>query len=265
VALPAYNEGPRLPKLLHRWIEVLNALSTEHRFVLVDDGSTDDTPEILRAFAAENEAAHIITHTPNQGLGTSLRDALKYVADNGDPDDVVVTMDADNTHPPELLPSMLERLTGRPGCPQQQAWATDAPDVVIASRYRTGAQSSGLTTLRRLTSFGARVLFQVIYPIRNVRDYTCGYRAYRVAIIQRAFEAYGPRFCDRPGFECTADIVLRLAKIGATFDEVPISLTYDAKAGASHLPIGRTILKTLGLLLTRRLERRSPPPHRVNA
>lgn len=239
VAMAAYNEGPRLPPLLARWEAVSIG---PRRYVVVDDGSTDATADVLRAFAVDHPL-HVITHSPNQGLGASLRDVLRFVADHGDHDDVVVTMDADNTQPPELLPVMLERMETA-GC-----------DVVIASRYRAGAQVVGLGLLRRAMSFGARVAFQLAFPIAGVRDYTCGFRLCRVAIIKQAFEVYGARFCDRPGFECTADILLRLAKLGATFQEVPMVLNYAAKRSFSSMRIGRTVRKTLGLMLNRRFER----------
>ncbi len=242
VALPAYNEAPRLPGLLSRWAKVLPEIGSRFRYVIVDDGSSDETPEILREFA-ERQPAEIITHRPNQGLGASLRDGLRHVADCGGDDDVVVMMDADNTQPPELLPEMLERMEST-GC-----------DVVIASRYRAGAEVVGLSGLRRFMSFGARVLFQLCFPIRGVRDYTCGFRLYRVSLIQRALAVYGDRFCDRNGFECTADILLRLAKLGASFQEVGMVLQYGAKEGESSMRVGRTVRQTLGLMLSRRFER----------
>ncbi len=240
--MPAYNEAARLPALLSRWVEVTGKLGTSHRYVIVDDGSADATPDLLRSFSA-TQSARIITHPSNVGLGASLRDGLRFVADHAEDDDVVVMMDADNTQPPELLPEMLERMKFC-GC-----------DVVIASRYRSGSQVLGLSWLRRLLSFGAGVVFRVIFPIRGVRDYTCGYRLYRVGLIKRAFERYGSRFCDRSGFECTVDILLRLAQLGAGFDEVAMTLNYIDKAGHSSMSVGRTTLGTVKLILARRWER----------
>jgi dolichol-phosphate mannosyltransferase len=243
VALPAYNEGPRLGALLRRWADVLAAMGRTHRYVVVDDGSTDDTADVIKRFA-EDQPVDVITHDPNQGLGASLRDALMLVADRAADDDVVVMMDADNTHSPEQLPLMLDRMR-EASC-----------DVVIASRYRPGALVEDVSLLRRFVSFGARVLFQVTFPIRGVRDYTCGFRLYRVAVIKRAFEVYGGRFCDRSGFECTADIILRLARVGASFSEIGIALRYGAKEGDSHMRVGRTMRATLSLMAKRRFERR---------
>jgi len=242
IAMPAYNEGPRLPTLLDRWEAVSPGFERSRRYVVVDDGSTDATANVLKAFAADHPL-DVITHSPNQGLGVSLRDLLRFVADRAGDNDVIVTMDADNTQPPELLPTMLERLETT-GC-----------DVVIASRYRPGARVDGLALLRRAMSFGARLAFQLAFPITGVRDYTCGHRLYRASIIKRAFDVYGVRFCDRPGFECTADILLRIARLGATFQEVPLALDYAAKRSSSHMRVGHTVRQTLALMLHRRFER----------
>jgi dolichol-phosphate mannosyltransferase len=240
VAMPAFNEAPRLPSLLDRWVAVLGALDRPYRFVFVDDGSADDTPRVASSFAAKHPV-DIITHAENRGLGASIRDAMRFVADYGGDEDVLVMMDADGTQPPELLPEMLSSLE-ESGC-----------DVVIASRYRAGASVEGLSAFRRLMSFGARLLFQLVFPIPGVRDYTCGYRAYRVAVIRRAFAEYGERFCDRPGFDCTADVLLRLAELGARFEEVPMELRYAEKAASSRMRVGVTVLRTAGLVIRRRL------------
>ena len=109
VALPAYNEEENLAKLLGRWEQVLDCMGQPHRFVIVDDGSKDGTPEILREWQ-ERIPLDIVTHEVNQGLGSTIRDALRTASRDVDPDDVVITMDADNTHPPELVPCMLERM-----------------------------------------------------------------------------------------------------------------------------------------------------------
>ena len=277
--MPAYNEAPQLPGLLARFTKVLSELeagaasppgkgglsarpipqplgapslrsrgggstppiSRSHRYVVVDDGSTDRTPQILRQFA-DRHPLDIITHRVNEGLGASLRDALYFVAEHANDDDVVVTMDADDTHPPELLPGMLARL------------AHCDCDVVIASRYRRGARTEGLGARRRLMSFGARLLFQIVFPIPGVRDYTSGFRLYRVHLIKQAFDQLGNRFCDRPGFDCTADILLRLAGLGGRFREVPMVLHYGRKGTASKMRVARTVFDTLNLMLQRRFE-----------
>jgi dolichol-phosphate mannosyltransferase len=83
----------------------------------------------------------LIRHPRNLGLGETIQDALYRATELAAPDDVVVTMDADNTHSPELIPGMVAALAG--GC-----------DVVIASRFRPGSKVLGLNGFRRLMSHG---------------------------------------------------------------------------------------------------------------
>jgi dolichol-phosphate mannosyltransferase len=77
-------------------------------------------------------------------------------------------------------------------------------------------------------SWGAGKLFRVCYPIHGVRDYTCGYRAYRAGFLRRAFEN-DKYFIDQPGFSCMIDILLKLDRLGAIMTEVPLVLRYDLK------------------------------------
>jgi len=166
VALPAYNEGANLGSLLRNLEETLQSLERQgyrRSYVVVDDGSTDSTRAVLDR-ASENLPLTVVVHETNQGLGPTLRDSLRKAVELMDSDDVVVTMDADNTHPAPLMIRMVQRL--EEGC-----------DVVVASRYRYGSRTIGLSRYRRLLSLVASLLYRILIPIPGIRDYTCGYRA----------------------------------------------------------------------------------------
>jgi dolichol-phosphate mannosyltransferase len=248
IVLPAYNEEANLEPLLtclESTLSLLRSGGYQRRYVIVDDGSTDATPEILRRFQQSLPLA-LLTHDPNQGLGATIRDGLALAARKARPDDVVITMDADNTHPAGLMVQMVRKVG-------------EGNDVVIASRFRPGARVVGLCWHRKVLSAAARVLFRLVHPIRGVRDYTCGFRAYRASILQRGFEVYGREFIEYEGFHAMADVLLRLGKLGAIMSEVPMILRYDRKAGLSKMRVGSTILRSLGMLLRRRFE--SAPPN----
>jgi dolichol-phosphate mannosyltransferase len=131
-------------------------------------------------------------------------------------------------------------------------------EIVIASRYREGARVVGLSWFRRMMSLGARLLFTLAFPIPGVRDYTCGYRAYRASVIQEGFRLYGDTFIEQKGFQCMADILLRLGRMRKLVTEIPMVLRYDLKRGASKMRVAATVCLTLRLMLTRRFE--SSPP-----
>ena len=238
VVLPAYDEAPRLPRLLARWHAIFDTLAFPATLVIVDDGSSDETPSILlKARDQYPERTTVLTHERNQGLGRTLADGLTAVAEWGAPEDVVVMMDADNTQAPELAPLMLDRLS-------------EGADVVIASRFRRGAQITGLSLFRRALSIAALTTYMATYRLEGVRDYTCGYRAYRVELLQRALASATP-FFELDGFECQVDTLVKLDALGARFAEVPLELDYSQKAGQSHMRVGQTIARSLKLVWSR--------------
>lgn len=239
VVLPAYNEQEALPPLLLAIRAALEPACIPYRVIVVDDGSRDRTADVARR-AAEQMPVDLVPHLQNQGLAAAIRTGLTAALARCRPDDVVVTMDCDNTHPPRLIPEMLTMIgNGR--------------DVVIASRFQPGARVIGVPAARQLYSVAARWLFQVLFPIRNVRDYTCGFRAYRASALRQAAERFGDALISETGFSCMADLLLKLRNLPLAMGEVPLELRYDRRGAGSKMRVLRTIRQTLSLLLRRRL------------
>ena len=241
VVLPAYNEEESLGPLLERIDTSMHEDEIFYKVIVIDDGSRDRTLDVARRYALDIPI-HIVRHEKNQGLGATIRDGLRTAALLCSPHDVIVAMDADNTHTPGLIRSMVRLIR-------------EGSDVVIASRYQPGSFIRGVPFHRNLISFGARLLFKIVFPIRGVRDYTCGYRAYRGSVLREAFDRYGESFINEEGFQCMVDILLKLRHMDLIFREVPLILRYDLKGGASKMKILRTIVRTLNLMLRRRLGR----------
>jgi dolichol-phosphate mannosyltransferase len=234
LTLPAYNEETALPHLLESFKSQMDSSGYEGQVVVVDDGSTDATSRIVQDWSSFLPI-DLIRHQVNAGLGTTIHDGLRRTAELARADDVIVTMDADNTHSPSLIPAMVR-------CIEQ------GHDVVIASRYRRGSQVLGLSAVRQLMSYGASWLFQIMFPIPGVRDYTCGFRAYSAKALQQAFAAYPQDLVTERSFACMAEILLKLRRMHLKMIEVPMILRYDRKVGSSKMSVGRTILKSLALV-----------------
>jgi dolichol-phosphate mannosyltransferase len=130
---------------------------------------------------------------------------------------------------------------------------THGADVVVASRYRRGAVVKGVPWSRRVLSRGMSVLFQAIYPVKGVRDYSCGYRAYRAGFLQAALASQGEDLFAQEGFACMVGILLHLSRENGKFTEIPLVLRYDQKLGASKMPVGDTVKRTFALLARERL------------
>jgi dolichol-phosphate mannosyltransferase len=235
--LPAYNEEANIGGLLDEIRVTLAEASLPYRVVVVDDGSRDRTAPILDEWAVRMPL-EIERHASNQGLGPAILHGLAAAMRSAGDDDVVVTMDADQTHSPDLALKMYGRVR-------------NGADVVIASRYRRDSLVSGVPVARRLTSWLASLVFRVLFPIRGVRDYSSGFRAFRASALKRAFLKYGERLIESRDFSCTIELLLKLRRLAIRFEETPIVLTYERKAGRSKMPAGRTALRTLSLIVRR--------------
>ncbi|MGH9817120.1 MAG: glycosyltransferase [Candidatus Acidiferrales bacterium] len=232
--LPAYNEEQALRPMMEKIEGVMAEMRAPYRVVVVNDGSKDRTGEILRELAGRYPI-DVIAHKYNRGLGETARDGFEYVAEIGAPEDIVVRMDCDDTHEPKYIPQMVAKL--------KEGW-----EVVITSRYAPGGGEVGLDWYRRMISRCANLLFKLCFPIPGVWEYSCGYRAHRVGLIQDALAIFGNRFIDLKGmgFTGTLEKLIKFRLMGARITEIPFVLRYDQKLSQSKVV---TSITTLGCLL----------------
>ncbi len=238
ILLPAYNEEAGLEMLVSRLKATIETMRTGYELIVINDGSTDNTLEIAHRLSA-TLPLQVIDHGRNRGLGEALKSGFSKAGQLSQPQDIIITMDADNTHPPDLIPTLVEKIE-------------NGNDLAIASRYVKGAEEVGLSFRRKLLSRVASCLLKTFFPIPEVQDYTCGYRAYKAAIVKKALAVYGDTFVQERGFTSIVEILLRLRKLGIRCCEVPLVLRYDYKEGASKMPVLRTISR-YGTLITHHL------------
>ena len=236
ILLPAYNEEHALVPLVEKIQHVMRDMHTNYRVVVVNDGSRDATARILQECSV-TYPIHVITHKYNRGLGETARDGFEYIAGVASPDDIIVRMDCDDTHDPKYIPSMVAKLK-------------DGYEVVTTSRYAPGGGQIGVDWYRRLISRIANLLMKAVFPIPGVWEYTCGFRAYRVALIQDAIEIFGNRFIDLKGmgFTGTVEKLIKCKMMGARVAEVPFVLRYDQKKSTSKVVTSITTLGYLALI-----------------
>jgi dolichol-phosphate mannosyltransferase len=243
IVLPAYNEEETLSPLLEAIRENMEDSGLAYRAVVVNDGSTDSTADVVKGVSGSMPIT-LVEHERNKGLAEALKTGLLEARKEASSKDIIITMDSDNTHAPGLIMSMVRMIR-------------EGHDVVIGSRYQSGARVIGVPVSRRILSFGASVVFRVLFPMKGVKDYTSGYRAYRAQVIKDMFDTYGEQFISEPGFSCMVDVLLKIREYPVIVGEAPLILRYDMKAGTSKMNVSRTIFDTLKLI-GRRLWRRSP-------
>jgi dolichol-phosphate mannosyltransferase len=229
--LPAFNEEKALPLLLDGLRKLFEEHELCYKVIIVDDGSKDSTASIAERYSTKMPL-ELLRHGINKGLGAAMRTGLSYIAQNSSRSDIVVTMDADNTHNPENLLKMLKKI-------EQGA------DIVIASRYAKGGKEVGLSFQRKILSCGASFLLDRFFRIEGAKDYTCGYRMYRTSLIKDAFKRYGENFITENSFVCMAEILIKMGYLNAKVAEVPLILRYDLKEGVSKMKKLRTIKRYL--------------------
>jgi dolichol-phosphate mannosyltransferase len=234
ILLPAYNEELALRPMMEGIDAMMREMRYAYRVVVVNDGSRDGSQRILQELATQYPL-DVITHKYNRGLGETARDGFEYIAEVGSPSDVIVRMDCDDTHDPQYITAMLAKL--------QEGY-----EAVTASRYAPGGGQVGVNLYRRAISRVANLMMKVFFPIPGVWEYSCGFRAYRVAVIQDAIQIFGNRFIDLKGmgFTGTVEKIIKLRLMGARVAEIPFVLRYDRKQSYSKVV---SSLTTLGYLM----------------
>jgi dolichol-phosphate mannosyltransferase len=223
ILLPAYNEVNSLPLVMPKLKRVFEQKAQSYRIVVIDDGSTDDSYNILLEMK-DKYPLDIVRHKLNRGLGETERDAYEYVAEHAHEDDVLIRLDCDDTHEPAYIFSLLEKL--------KQGY-----DVVSASRFQPGGGQKGVGLYRAFVSYAANLFMRLIFNIPGIKDYSCGFRVYRAKVIQDAVRIFGNAFIQLKGlgFTSTLETIVKLKLLGCSFAEVPFVLRYDKKASPSKM------------------------------
>ena len=237
VLLPAFNEEESLPLLMPKLKSTLEAMKEDFRILVCNDGSSDRTQEMLRDYSA-NMPLEIIRHKINRGLGESARDLFERASEITDPSDVIIRLDCDDTHDPKYIPAIVKK-------------AREGFDVVIASRFEPGGGQMGVNSYRAFISRCANLFMKVFFPIRGLKEYSCGFRGYRAEKITEAIEFYGNNFIQLKGlgFTGTLEKLVKLKLIGAKFGEIPFILRYDQKQSASKMVSSITTLGYITMTL----------------
>ena len=196
IAIPVHNEQKYVDR-------VLDKVRSFHSDILViDDGSTDATPQIL---AARNDIK-VIRHTTNKGYGQSLIDAFSFADANGY--DWVITMDCDEQHEPERIPDFIREIR------------TDAWDVISGSRYLHPDAGDDLPPGdRRSINATLTTLLNDLFQF-NITDAFCGYKAHRVSAMRKLE-------LTETGYAFPMQLWPQVWAAGLRLTEIPVRLIYN--------------------------------------
>ncbi len=197
--VPAYNEEEALASVVEEYLEYSDEV------VIVDDGSSDRTPEIADELAEKHADVVAVHHETNQGKAHALRTGVEAATG-----DILVFTDADKTYPAENIPAMVEKLEG-------------GADLVLGNRM-----AEGKTNIPAFNRFGNRVFSFLVSFVggTTVRDAQTGLRAMRT-------EDFDDIDTAAESLEFETKTTVRAAKLGYRIEEVPI--VYRERVGEAKL------------------------------
>jgi dolichol-phosphate mannosyltransferase len=231
VIVPTYNERDNIDSLLSD----LLSLPVDLSVINVDDNSPDGTGEAADAWAARYpDRVQVVHRAGKLGLGTAYIAGFKRAFEARF--DRIMTMDADFSHHPRYIPSMLD--------------LSREYDLVIGSRYVAGGGTLNCSTKRKALSQGANTFAKVMLGLR-AQDCTAGFRCYRREVLQ-AIDLDGIR---SDGYSFLIEMIFYVQRRGFSIGEVPI-IFEDRRRGTSKISRNEVIraLQTVERLSVRRAQ-----------
>lgn len=215
ICIPALNEAPTVGVLLWRVRQVMAEFARDYELLVLDDGSTDDTEEVLAPYARVLPLT-VLRHQRTQGYAAALERLLREaVARARYPRrDVVVTLQADFSEAPEDIPTLVKRVEG--GADVVGATSTHEPES--APRALRWSRRGLPWLLRRAPVPGA------------IGDPLSGFRAYRAAVLKQALAARnGKPLLTRQGWAANAELLLAVAPYTRRAEGAEIAMRYDRR------------------------------------
>jgi len=209
IIMPTYNERQNLEIIAGRVRESV----PEADLLVVDDNSPDGTGDLADKLAETDQHIQVMHRTEKAGLGRAYVAGFSWALERGY--DVIVEMDADGSHRPEDLPSLLAALA-------------DA-DAVIGSRYVPGGTVVNWPKSREFLSRGANIYNRLMLGV-SVKDATGGFRAYRAATLRKI----DLNNIESAGYCFQIDMTLRVLQAGLKLIEVPITFV-ERERGSSKM------------------------------
>jgi dolichol-phosphate mannosyltransferase len=246
VCIPTYNERENLPRIVAR----VRAAVPGADVLVLDDNSPDGTGAVADELVAADTQVHVLHRPGKQGLGNAYLAGFAWALGQGY--GAIVEMDADGSHQPEQLPTLLAALP--------------EADLVIGARWVRGGSVVNWPLHRKALSVGANIYTRALLGM-PVHDATAGYRVYRAS----ALRAIGMDHVASQGYCFQVDLTQRAVRLGLRVVEVPITFVEreigDSKMSGDIMRESLHRITAWGLAhradQVRRLRRREPTWHRL--
>lgn len=233
--LPVFNEEENIQNQLFNIYNFVKDNNYNYKIVVIDDGSSDRSSECVESLKP-NIQVDIIKHRLNRGPSAAFKTAFLYLEPNLNSEDVVITMDADNTQNISLIKKMIEDID-------------NGYDVIVGSIFINGGYVNGISKKRYLLTYCCNKLYSLLFPITNITTYTGFFRGYRGGIIKKLLAIYGDNIITHQGFGGMAEFLLKLSRFGFLIKEEPMVIRYGNKMGRSKLKFLPTIAEHIKIMM----------------
>jgi dolichyl-phosphate beta-glucosyltransferase len=225
IVIPAYNESARIGATLRSVVDCIRARRWRAQVLVVNDGSTDSTPEIVRAFQAGAPEVLLMENPGNRGKGYSVRTGMLAAQTP-----VVMFTDSDLSAPIEEAERLLAAIAG-------------GADIAIGSRWlESGRQTHRQPLYRQLFGRCFNFVTRAVMGL-PFADTQCGFKAFTRQAAQTVFQL---QTIERWGFD--PEILFIALKRGFRVVEVPVSWAHDERSRMSYLKDGLQMLKEIALI-----------------
>ena len=220
IVIPMFNEAENAESTLSQVEEVLASFSGKYEIIAVNDGSLDNTLDVLSRLAGQDKKLKVVSYSKNAGRGMALRKGFKESSG-----EIIVSIDADLSYSPQYILDLVETLTREPEL-----------DLVLASPYMPGGGVKNVPVLRLFVSkLGNRIL-GLVMPNR-IYTSTGIFRAYSKKVLD-SLEL------ESDGKEIHLEILSKALALGYRVKEIPAILT-NRKKGKSKFKFRKTALSHL--------------------
>jgi len=200
IVIPAYNESARIGATLGKVLAYVHAQGWHAEVIVVNDGSRDDTAQIVQEFAQKDAALRLIENPGNRGKGYSVRNGMLHSQGS-----IVLFSDADLSSPIEEAPKLFRALE-------------EGADVAIGSRWlRAETQTRRQPLHRQLFGRVFNLALRVTLGLQFA-DTQCGFKAFKQAAVKAIFPL---QKIERWGFD--PEILFLARKLGFKTKEVPVA------------------------------------------
>lgn len=210
--IPTYNEKENISNLIN---EILKLKIKNLHIVVVDDNSPDGTWKIVEDISKKKKNVHLLLRKTKRGRGHAGRDGFIYCLKNKA--DIIIEMDADFSHDPKYIPSMLREIKDY--------------DIVLSSRRVKGAKEIGRSLIRKIITYGANLYIKMMLGLK-VKDCNSGYRCFRKDIMKKI----KPEKIKSKGPAIVQEVLFKAHLKKAKIKEIPITFI-NRTEGRSKLGI----------------------------